>query len=59
MKENRSVPFLGFPPGLGGAIAVTVRRFGSGCQFARKWRETFPRDRLEEDILMDGENIEE
>ena len=37
----------------------TVRHVGGGCQFARKWRETFPRDQVEEDILKDGENIKE
>jgi len=46
MGSEKIVPFLALPPGLGGAMAITVRNLGveerSGdCFFPRNWTETF------------------
>lgn len=55
----KGIPFLAFPPGLGGAMAMTVRNLGveerSEDGFLLKnWREIFELDKL-----MDEGNIEE
>lgn len=43
---RKTVPFFALPPGLGGAMAMTVRNLGDeersgGCFFPRNWTETF------------------
>ena len=46
MGSGKHVPFLALPPGLGGAMAMTVRNLGveersGGCLFPRNWTDTF------------------